>query len=70
MFRKSFKVPYSAHITSDKIIKRVKKLHITEKEYNEKRKKYFGHMVRSVRIQKSLISSPSSSSLNYSKYAK
>ena len=56
MFRKILKVPYTAHVTNDEIIKRVKENGRTLKKNIITRKlQYFGHMIRSDRMQKTLI---------------
>ena len=55
-FQKMLKVPYTAHITNDEIIKRVKENGRSLKKNIMKRKiQYFGHVIRNDRIQKTLI---------------
>ena len=56
MFRKILKVPYTAHVTNDEIIKRFKENGRSLKKNIITRKlQYFGHMIRSDRMQKTLI---------------
>ena len=56
MFRKIFKLPYTAHITNDEIIKRAKENGRSLKKNIMKRKiQYFGHVIRNDRTQETLI---------------